>query len=462
MPFQVINPATGKIVTTYEELSQRQIEERLERAETCFQGWKESSFEERARYLRAAARTLRAKRGAYARTITEEMGKPITAAQAEVEKCALACEFFADHAGGFLAPEDLSPASPINHPSEGSESFVRYDPLGPILAIMPWNFPFWQVFRFCAPALAAGNVGLLKHASNVPGCSLAIEDVLREAGFPHGAFQSLLISSSQVPAILGDRRVRAVTLTGSESAGSKVAEIAGREIKKSVLELGGSDPFIVLEDADLEKAADAGAKARAVNSGQSCIAAKRFIVHHSRLREFESLLRKNMASLKVGAPDDPSTEVGPLAREDLVATLSEQVEKSVELGAELLSGGHRLERPGFFYAPTVLSGAKRGMPIWDEETFGPVAAVAAAKDEEDAIRLANDTPYGLGASLWTRDLEKGKRLAAKIDAGMVFLNGMVKSDPRLPFGGVKRSGYGRELGCHGIREFVNTKTVWIA
>jgi succinate-semialdehyde dehydrogenase/glutarate-semialdehyde dehydrogenase len=453
MKFTVIQPSTGQPLREHEEHGAGEVERRLAVAAECFSSWRETPVTERAGLLAAAARVLRERKARYARLMADEMGKVLAAGEAEVEKCATGCEFYAARAPSFLAPEAAA--------SDARESFVRYDPLGPVLAIMPWNFPFWQVCRFAAPALAAGNVGLLKHASNVPGCALAVEEALRDAGFPEGAFQTLLIPPAAVAAVIRDPRVRAVTLTGSEAAGSKVAETAGKELKKTVLELGGSDPFVVLADADLESAARTAVASRTVNTGQSCIAAKRFIVHESCEEEFTRRLAAGMASLRVGDPLDPETEVGPLAREDLLGELARQVEASAALGARVLCGGKRVARPGFYYAPTVLAGVRKGMPAWDEETFGPVAAIAVAGDDEEAIELANDTPYGLGASVWTQDREKGKELAARIDAGLVFVNGLVKSDPRLPFGGVKRSGYGRELSVHGLREFVNAKTVWV-
>jgi len=448
-----IHPGTGKTIREYEEADRSAIETALGRAESRFLEWRDTPLEARTGALRAAARLLRERKDRYAALITDEMGKPITASEAEVEKCAGGCDYYAEHAAAFLAPEPSA--------SDARESYVRYDPLGPVLAVMPWNFPFWQVFRFAAPALAAGNVGVLKHSSNVPGCSLAIEEVLRDAGFLEGCFQALLAPSSAVPDIIADPRIRAVTLTGSEGAGSKVAERAGRELKKTVLELGGSDPFIVLEDADIDEAARVGAQSRTINSGQSCIAAKRFIVRESRLDEFTDRMRAEMEKLRIGDPFDRKTDVGPLAREDLVKDLARQVEESVARGARLVCGGKPLDRPGYYYAPTVLAGARKGMPAWDEETFGPVAAVAGARDDAEAIRLANETRYGLGASLWTRSAEKAKDLARRIDAGAVFVNGLVKSDPRLPFGGIKKSGYGRELSVHGMREFLNAKTVWV-
>jgi succinate-semialdehyde dehydrogenase/glutarate-semialdehyde dehydrogenase len=454
MALSTIDPSTGLVVRTYEEHAPGDIEKRLQQAAATFEEWRETSPQQRANVLRAAAAELRGRKTKWASVIVEEMGKLVAAAEAEVEKCAFVCEHYAEHAGTYLAPE---PA-----PSDASESYVRFDPIGPVLAVMPWNFPFWQVFRFCAPALAAGNVALLKHASNVPGCALAIESILAAAGLPEGGFQSLLVGPAAVAEMIRDPRVRAVTLTGSELAGARVAEAAGRALKKCVLELGGSDPFIVLADADVEKAAAAAVAARTINCGQSCIAAKRFIVEAPLHDEFVARLWAGMERLRAGDPRERATEVGPLAREDLVGELDRQVASSLAAGARLIGGGRRLERRGFYYSPTVIDGVGRGQPVWDEETFGPVAAVTAAKDVEDAIRRANDTPYGLGASLWTRDLERAARLARRIEAGSVFVNGIVKSDPRLPFGGVKRSGYGRELARYGILEFVNVKTVWVA
>ncbi|HKJ87525.1 MAG TPA: NAD-dependent succinate-semialdehyde dehydrogenase, partial [Gammaproteobacteria bacterium] len=382
-----------------------------------------------------------------------EMGKPITGARAEAEKCAWVCEYYAEHAVEFLQEEVTG--------TDADSSYVRYEPLGSVLAVMPWNYPFWQVFRFAAPGLMAGNVGLLKHASNVPGCALAIEQIFAEAGFPEGVFQSLLIGSGPVSGIIEDRRVKAATLTGSEVAGRKVAEAAGRALKKTVLELGGSDPFIILKDADIRRAAQVGAGARCLNSGQSCIAAKRFIVVQDRLEEFTKVFVPLMSEQKMGDPMDEDTRIGPQAREDLREDLHRQVTGSVGKGAKILTGGEPSERKGYYYPPTVLTDVGKGMPAYEEEVFGPVAAIIPVSDEVQAIRMANDTQYGLGASLWSRDIGKAERLTREIQAGCVFVNNLVKSDPRLPFGGVKQSGYGRELGFHGIREFVNVKTVWM-
>jgi len=454
MSIQSINPATGEVLETFQETSTSEIDGILEAAETTFREWRKRPFVERTKRMRQAAALLRAGKEKYARTMALEMGKPIVQGEAEAEKCAWACDYYAEHAEAFLAEQPRE--------TDASRSYIRFDPLGPVLAIMPWNFPFWQVFRFAAPALMAGNAGILKHASNVPRCALQIEDVFREAGFPENLFRAVLVGSQKVAGIIADPRIRAATLTGSDSAGSKVAEQAGREIKKTVLELGGSDPFIVLEDADVQKAAKAAADARLINSGESCIAAKRFIVVEKVANAFLEIFVAEMRSRKMGDPLDRQTQVGPQARHDLRESLHRQVEESVKRGAQLLLGGRIPESPGAFYPPTVLAGVNKGMPAFDEETFGPVAAVIRARDEGDAIRLANDSPFGLGASLWTQDRQRAERLAREIEAGCVFVNELVKSDPRLPFGGVKRSGYGRELSEYGIREFMNIKTVWMA
>jgi succinate-semialdehyde dehydrogenase/glutarate-semialdehyde dehydrogenase len=454
MVLESINPATGKLMATFEEPSLAEIRHRIGNAEETYLQWKETSFEERSSLMKKAAEQLRANGERYGRIMTEEMGKPIGQSIAEVEKCAWVCEYYAEQAERFLKDERID--------TEAGKTFVRFDPLGVILAVMPWNFPFWQVFRFAAPALMAGNAALLKHSSNVPRSSLAIEEVFQKAGFPNHLFITLLIGSKLIPDIIQDERIRAITLTGSEDAGSKVAEIAGREIKKTVLELGGSDPFIILKDADIMACAPEAARARTINAGQSCIAAKRFIVAEERAKEFEKLFTENMEKLKIGDPLDKETEIGPLAREDLLLDLDKQVQESIARGATLLTGGKRIDREGYYYAPTVLTDVKRGMPVYEEETFGPAAAIIKVKDEEEAIQVANDSQFGLGASLWTKDLKKGEALARKINSGVVFINAMVKSDPRLPFGGVKKSGYGRELSHYGIKEFVNIKAVWIA
>jgi len=454
MSIQSINPATGAVLETFQEMSTSEIDEILEAAETTFREWRKRPFVERTKRMRQAAALLRAGKEKYARTMALEMGKPIVQGEMEAEKCAWACDYYAEHAEAFLAEQPRE--------TDASRSYIRFDPLGPVLAIMPWNFPFWQVFRFAAPALMAGNAGILKHASNVPRCALQIEEVFRESGFPENLFRAVLVGSGKVAGIIADPRIRAATLTGSDSAGSKVAEQAGREIKKTVLELGGSDPFIVLEDADVRKAAKTAADARLINSGESCIAAKRFIVVEKVANTFLEVFVAEMRSRKMGDPLDRQTQVGPQARHDLRESLHRQVEESVKRGAELLLGGRIPESPGAFYPPTVLAGVNKGMPAFDEETFGPVAAVIRARDEGDAIRLANDSPFGLGASLWTQDRERAEQLVGEIEAGCVFVNELVKSDPRLPFGGVKRSGYGRELSEYGIREFMNIKSVWMA
>jgi len=450
---RVINPATGELVREVPEQDELAVEERLEAAERAFGSWRHYSFAERAGHLTSIADLLRDQSASLARLLTEEMGKPIAAAESEVEKCAWVCDFYAEHAAGFLAPETVA--------TDASRSFIRYDPLGPVLAIMPWNFPLWQFFRFAAPALMAGNVALLKHAANVPGSALAIEAAFHDAGFPAGVVTTLLISSERAQRLIRHPVVRAVTLTGSERAGMEVASEAGRHLKKCVLELGGSDPFIVLADADPVEAARHAAKARTTNSGQSCIAAKRFIVDDEVYDRFADEFTRAMEGLKVGDPTDRGTDLGPLARQDLLDALDDQVRRTVEAGATLRTGGRRLEGKGWFYPPTVLAGVEPGMAAFDEETFGPVAAVIKARDAAHAVELANRSPFGLGASIWTGDPSRGESLAPEIEAGCVFVNGAVKSDPRLPFGGVKHSGYGRELSAVGIREFTNIKTVWV-
>ncbi len=453
MAIASVNPATEEVLATFDEHSPQQVEAALERAWEAYRDWRRLPIERRGELIRAAARRLRQEKDRYARLITLEMGKPIVEAEAEVLKCAWNCEYFADNADRFLAPEEVE--------TNASRSYVQFVPLGPVLAIMPWNFPFWQVFRAAAPALMAGNTMLLKHASNVPQCALAIEEVFREAGLPEGVFQTLLVPAATVEGIIADDRVRAVTLTGSDLTGAKVAAAAGQHLKKTVLELGGSDPFIVLADADLEEAAKVGARARNQNTGQSCIAAKRFIVEEPVAERFSELFVEAVKALKVGDPLDPTTNIGPLARGDLRDDLDRQVRRSLDMGARLLLGGHKLDGRGYFYAPTVLAEVTPEMPAFQEETFGPVAAIVRARDADEAVRLANMSPFGLGAAIWTGDPERGQALAGEIEAGNVFVNGMVASDPRLPFGGVKRSGYGRELAVFGIREFVNIQTVWV-
>jgi len=454
MSIQSINPATGEVLETFKETSREDLDRSLAAAHAAFLEWRTAPFATRAERMREAARVLRTRRAEYARTMTLEMGKPIVQAEAEVDKCAWGCEYYADHAETFLAEQPRQ--------TDASRSYVRFEPLGPVLAVMPWNFPFWQVFRFAAPALMAGDAAILKHASNVPRCALAIEAVFREAGFPRGLFSTVLVEAPAVAALIADPRIVAATLTGSDRAGSKVAEQAGRELKKTVLELGGSDPFIVLADADVAAAARTAADARLINSGQSCIAAKRFIVVEPVADEFLERFVDELRSRRVGDPVARETQVGPQARVDLRDALHRQVVESVKRGARLLLGGEIPAGKGAFYPPTLLTAVDKGMPAFDEETFGPVAAVVRAKDEADAVRLANDSAFGLGASLWTRDRARAERLASQVEAGSVFVNGLVKSDPRLPFGGIKRSGYGRELSEYGIREFVNIKSVWIA
>ncbi len=453
MALQSLNPATGQLVASFEEWSPAQVRAAVEKADAAFSAWRQRAISSRGRLLLGVRDILLADKAGYGRLLTEEMGKPIKQAVAEIEKCAWACEYYAAHAARLLKKEKVA--------TDASDSFVRFDPLGTVLAVMPWNFPFWQVFRFAAPALMAGNVCLLKHASNVPRCALRIEEIFKQAGFPEGVFQTLLVGAGAVEEIIAQPQVRAVTLTGSDRAGRLVAEAAGRHLKKCVLELGGSDPFIVLEDADLEACARQAVNARIVNNGQSCIAAKRFIVLEKVIQPFGEAFVALMRQVKVGDPLDETNDLGPLARPDLVSELDRQVKESLRCGARLLAGGEPLAGPGFYYPATVLADVKPGMPAFAEELFGPVAALIAARDNADALRLANLSPFGLGASLWTRDLEKAKRLAAEIESGMVFVNGMVKSDPRLPFGGVKASGYGRELSHYGIKEFVNIKTVWV-
>ncbi len=449
-----INPATEEVIADYLEHTAAQIETILESAKKAFEQWRWASIGERGSLMSRAAAVLRERRETLAGVMAAEMGKPIAAGEAEVDKCAGACDFFAENAAGFLAPVAI--------PSDASKSYVRFDPLGPVLAIMPWNFPLWQVIRFAAPALMAGNVAVLKHAPNVPGCALAIEKIFAEAGFPPGVFSSLLISDNRSAEKLIDHPVIcAVTLTGSERAGRAVASAAARALKKTVMELGGSDPFIVLADTDPRAAAASAAESRCVNGGQSCIAAKRFIVERDIADEFESALVTAMSGMKIGDPLDRATQIGPLARLDLLETLHHQVQRSVDQGATLRIGGRRRPGKGFFYEPTVLANIRPGIPAFDEETFGPVAAVVRAKDADDAVRLANLSRYGLGASIWTRDTDRAQTIAARIESGCVFINGIVKSDSRLPFGGIKNSGWGRELSRFGILEFTNIKTVWV-
>jgi succinate-semialdehyde dehydrogenase/glutarate-semialdehyde dehydrogenase len=453
MPIATINPATGQTLKTFVPLTDAQIQEKLQRAHAAFFKYRKLPFAERARLMVRAAEILEKDKDTFGRLMTTEMGKPFRAAVEEAAKCAWACRYYAENAERFLADEVVDTGA--------GPSYVRYQPLGPILAVMPWNFPFWQVMRFAAPALMAGNVGLLKHASNVPQCALAVEDVFRRAGFPEGVFQTLLIGSQQVDAILNDRRVVAATLTGSEDAGIQVGTGAAKRIKKVVLELGGSDPFIVMPSANLDEAVATAVKARIVNNGQSCIAAKRFIIAEPIADEFERKFVNRMEALKMGDPNDESTELGPLATQDGVNSLDRDVRQTVAAGARILTGGKKAERSGYFYQPTVLTDIPLNSPAYREELFGPVACLFRARDLDDAIRIANDTRFGLGASAWTNDQTERERFINELEAGMVFINKMVASDPRLPFGGVKQSGYGRELGTHGIHEFTNIKTVSI-
>jgi succinate-semialdehyde dehydrogenase/glutarate-semialdehyde dehydrogenase len=447
-----VNPTTGEVLRRFEPLTAAEIEARLDRAARAFRDYRRASFAERGGWLARAGDILEAEREAFARLMTTEMGKPIRAAGDEVLKCARTCRYFAEHAPRFLADQPVAT-------DDGLESLVRYRPLGVILGVMPWNFPFWQVVRFAAPTLMAGNVVLIKHASNVPQCALALEEVFRRAGFPPGVFQVLLIGADQVGPVLDDPRVAAASVTGSTGAGSAVAARAGARVKKTVLELGGSDPFIVMPSADLDEAVRTAVQARVINNGQSCIAAKRFIVAEPIAGRFETAFVDAMTALRVGDPLDPATEVGPLATAAIRDTVDDQVQRSVKAGAALRTGGRRLDRPGFFYEPTVLAAIPPDAPALREEVFGPVAALVRVPDLEAAIRAANDTPFGLGASVWTNDPREQARFADEVEAGVIFFNAMVASDPRLPFGGVKQSGYGRELGEHGVREFVNVLTV---
>jgi succinate-semialdehyde dehydrogenase/glutarate-semialdehyde dehydrogenase len=453
MSIATTDPATGETLETFSPFSDAELEAKLQNSANAFMQWRRTEFAERVGCLTRAAEILTERKGEWGHLMTLEMGKPLGAAVQEVEKCAWACRFYAEHGERFLADE---PANVDN-----ARAYVRFQPLGPVLAVMPWNFPFWQVFRFAAPALMAGNVGLLKHASNVPRCALAIEEIFQKAGVPGGVFQTLLVGVERVAEILDDPRVVAATLTGSEGAGSSVAERAGKRIKKTVLELGGSDPFIVMPSADLDAAADTAVKARTINNGQSCIAAKRFIVHEEIADEWERRFVRGMQTLRIGDPMQPDTDIGPLATRSIRDEVHDQVQRSVAAGARLLCGGGIPDGPGWFYPPTVLAGLPEDAPVAREEVFGPVASVFRVPNMDAAIRVANNTTFGLGSSAWTRDPAEQARFAEEIEAGMVFVNAMVTSDPRLPFGGIKASGYGRELGVWGIREFVNTKTVWV-
>ncbi|HEY8186867.1 MAG TPA: NADP-dependent succinic semialdehyde dehydrogenase [Pyrinomonadaceae bacterium] len=453
MPIASVNPATGETIKTFEPLTEAQVEEKLQRAGETFPVYRDTTFEARESMMLRAAEILETEKNDFARLMTTEMGKPIKGAVGEAEKCAWVCRYYAENARQHLADSFVE--------TNAKKSYVRFQPLGPVLAVMPWNFPFWQVFRFAAPALMAGNVGLLKHASNVPQCALAIEDIFRRAGFPEGAFQTLLVGSDAVARILADRRVVAATLTGSEPAGRSVASIAGKQIKKTVLELGGSDPFIVMPSADLQEAVTTAVKARTINNGQSCIAAKRFIVAANIYDEFERRFVEEMKALRVGDPFNEATDIGPLATEQILKDVDEQVKTSVAAGAHILTGGKKLDGPGNFYQPTVLANIPHESPAYCEEVFGPVALLFRVNNIDEAINLANTTTFALGAAAWTKDTTEQERFIDEIEAGCVFINGMVASDPRLPFGGIKNSGYGRELSEFGIREFVNIKTVWI-
>ncbi len=453
MSIATVNPTTGETLVNFAPLTDAEIESKLALAESAFKTYKKTDFTTRSNWLNQAATILERDKAKFAEIMTLEMGKPLKSAIAEVEKCALVCRFYSEKAPEFLSDVAIS--------TDASSSYVSYQPLGIILAVMPWNFPFWQVFRFAAPALMAGNVGILKHASNVPQCALAIEAIIREAGFPQGVFQTLLIGASQVAAIMEDERVKAATLTGSEPAGASLASIAGKSLKKTVLELGGSDPFIVLETADLEAAVKIGTTARMLNNGQSCIAAKRFIVSESIGDQFEQALIAQFKALKVGDPMKEDTDIGPLATPAILKDIEQQVQKAIDHGAKVLVGGESIESNGNFYPPTILTNIEPDSDVAKEEFFGPVAMVFRVKNLDEAIDLANSTSFGLGASGWTNNSEEQEKLIKELEAGAVFINGLVKSDPRLPFGGIKRSGYGRELSIQGIQEFVNIKTVWI-
>ncbi len=453
MGIATINPATGETVKTYEPLADWEIENKVALAQQAFDSYRQTTFEQRSQWMMAAANLLEAEKEHFGKMMTLEMGKTLKSAIAEVEKCAWVCRYYAENAANFLAD--------VPGETDASRSFVRYQPLGIVLAVMPWNFPFWQVFRFAAPALMAGNVGLLKHASNVPQSALAIEQIFQESGFPSGVFQTLLIGANKVAGLMADDRIKAGTLTGSEPAGASLAMAAGKEIKKVVLELGGSDPFVVMPSADLEAAVNTAVTARLINNGQSCIAAKRFIIANSIADEFEEKLVAKYKELKVGDPMQPDTDIGPLATGSMVKELDEQVQAIVNEGARVLIGGKALDGPGNYYLPTIVTDIPATSKMAREEFFGPVALLFRVADVHEAIQVANNIPFGLGGSAWTNDPEEQELLINGIEAGAVFINGMVKSDPRLPFGGIKRSGFGRELGIQGIHEFVNIKTVWI-
>ena len=453
MAIATINPATGEVLKKFEPLTDAQVDERIAKAATAFQSFRKTSFADRAKWMLKAGEILEAQKAELGRLMTLEMGKTLSSAVAEAAKCATACQYYAENAAKFVADEVIE--------TSATKSYIHYQPVGIVLAVMPWNFPFWQVFRFIAPGLMAGNVGLLKHASNVPQCALKIEEIILRAGFPAGVFQTLLIGASQVDRILNDPRVAAATLTGSEQAGIQVGVSAAKRIKKVVLELGGSDPFIVMPSANIGEAASTAVKARVINNGQSCIAAKRFIVHEQIADKFEEEFVSRMQALKLGDPFDEKTDVGPLATPDAVKDLDADVQKTLHAGAKLLAGGKPVNGPGNFYLPTVLTNIPKESPAYREEFFGPVASIFRVKNLDEAIAIANDSRFGLGASAWTNDPAEREQLINELEAGMVFINQMVASDPRVPFGGVKASGHGRELGPYGIREFTNIKTVWI-
>ena len=448
-----INPANNEVIRRFDSLTDEQLEKKLQLAWDAFRKHRRTSFAERAKWMARAAEILEKETDRFARIMTLEMGKTLESSRAEALKCATACRYYVENTERFLADEEVK--------TNATRSFIHYQPIGPVLAVMPWNFPFWQVFRFAAPALMAGNVGLLKHASNVPQCALAIDEIFREAGFAEGVFQALLINVDKVQKVLDDSRVVAATLTGSGPAGSKVASEAGSRIKKTVLELGGSDPFIVMPSADLNEAAETAVRARVINNGQSCIAAKRFFVAASIAKEFAEKFVLGMQKLRIGDPMLPTTDVGPLATPQIASDLEKQVRDLIDGGARVLTGGKRISGPGNFFEPTVITEIKTGTPAYYEELFGPVAMLFVVRDADEAVRIANDSPFGLGASAWTNSPAEQQLFIDEIDTGMVFINGMVASDPRIPFGGVKQSGYGRELGLYGIREFVNAKTVWV-
>lgn len=453
MSLQSTNPATGQTIQTFPAWQTEEIDTVLNLVDAAQTDWAKLDIAQRSVHMRNLAQIFRQHRDEYANLITEEMGKLLKEARAEVEKCAIGCEYYADHAKAFLADEAIA--------SDATRSFVAYQPLGTLFCIMPWNFPFWQLIRAAAPAMMAGNTVVLKHASNVPRCALALEDAFRKAGFPANTFRTLMITATQAETVIADKRIAAITLTGSCAAGQKVAAIAAQHLKKCVLELGGSDPFIVLDDADIESTVKQAVTARFQNMGQSCIAAKRFILVDAIADLFIGQFKKHVDHLHRGDPKNDATDIAPMARTDLRDELHRQVERSLTSGAKLVTGGSILGTKGAYYAPTILDQVRPGMPAFDEELFGPVAAIVRVKNEQDAIQLANQTPFGLGASVWTQDVTRGQTVARQIHAGCTFVNGIVKSDPRLPFGGVKDSGYGRELSYHGIREFVNIKTVWV-